>query len=561
MKKVWKGAAAAIAALSLGVTGFVGATSAYADETAGGTTSGTTVDQTKGSITVTDNAATARTYNAYQIFAGGYSDGTLSNVTWGTGITEAGQTALITQVRTQVAAYNDGKAPAAQINFSDTPTAADVAKAIADLGLGANSAGAKALANVFKTAGTLSDTKTALTKNGNEYKATNIDTGYYLVSDETAGLTGHEAKTSFLLQVVGNATATPKRDVPTVTKEVEDEKHTGTGNEWGNSADHAIGEEFRFKLDATVPANDDLADYATYKLVFNDSMSTGLTWNSIDSVAVTPTNGSEISIPAKTASAAGYELSDNAVEGAAATTGTLDWTLTIANIRNFLTPEQFVGGFKVSVIYKAQLNADASVNHEDGTTTNKNNVDLSFSNNPNVDTEMGKTPKDEVYVFTFKVNANKVDGENRALKGAGFTVYKGTKADANKLSFVWNETKKAYVLSNASAAGAVTEIFSKDDGNFSFQGLEEGTYIISETTTPAGYNTADDTTIVIAATHNENHVDITNDASTSVKVVNNKGSQLPSTGGMGTTILYAAGAAIVLIAGIGLAVTLRRRQA
>ena len=175
MKKVWKGAAAAIAALSLGVTGFVGATSAYADETAGGTTSGTTVDQTKGSITVTDNAATARTYNAYQIFAGGYSDGTLSNVTWGTGITEAGQTALITQVRTQVAAYNDGKAPAAQINFSDTPTAADVAKAIADLGLGANSAGAKALANVFKTAGTLSDTKTALTKNGNEFAFSEVN--------------------------------------------------------------------------------------------------------------------------------------------------------------------------------------------------------------------------------------------------------------------------------------------------------------------------------------------------------------------------------------------------
>lgn len=42
---------------------------------------------------------------------------------------------------------------------------------------------------------------------------------------------------------------------------------------------------------------------------------------------------------------------------------------------------------------------------------------------------------------------------------------------------------------------------------------------------------------------------------------NTTGNELPSTGGMGTTILYAAGAAIVLIAGIGLAVTLRRRQA
>ncbi|WP_288148302.1 LPXTG cell wall anchor domain-containing protein, partial [uncultured Bifidobacterium sp.] len=47
----------------------------------------------------------------------------------------------------------------------------------------------------------------------------------------------------------------------------------------------------------------------------------------------------------------------------------------------------------------------------------------------------------------------------------------------------------------------------------------------------------------------------------STSIVNNAGNKLPSTGGMGTTILYVAGAVIVLIAGIGLAVTLRRRQA
>ena len=563
MKKVWQGAAAAIAAISLGVTGFVGATSAYAVDTPG-TTTGTTVDQTKGSITITDDATTARTYNAYQIFAGGYNNGTLSNVTWGNGITPAGQTALTNEVRTQVTTFNATAADDKKINLPANPTAAEVAEAIADLGLATNSAGAKALANVFKAAGTLSNSKTAVPRVGvtSTYKVENIATGYYLISDETDGLTGHEAKTSFLLQVVGNATAAPKRQVPTVTKQVEDENNTdGNKPVWGNSADHAIGEEFRFKLNANVPANTNLADYATYKLVFNDSMSTGLTWNSIDSVTVTPTGADPITIPAKNGNQAGYELSSNAVTDA---TGPLTWDLTIANIRNFLTDAQFVGGFKVTVIYNAELNADAYVNDADGTTTNKNDVDLSFSNNPNVDTEMGKTPKDEVYIFTFKVDAQKVDGNDQALEGAGFTIYKGTKADTNKLSFVWNETKKAYVLSDATAAGAMTEIFSKDEGNFSFQGLEEGTYIIEESTTPAGYNTAADTTITISATHDKNNVDITSiedDKTVSVKVINNAGSNLPSTGGMGTTVLYAAGAAIVLIAGIGLAVALRRRQA
>ena len=98
MKKVWKGAAAAIAALSLGVTGFVGATSAYAETV------------TTGSITITVDATTARDYNAYQIFAGEYDTTTkaLSNVTWGTGITDNGKTALIAEVRTQVHTYNNG---------------------------------------------------------------------------------------------------------------------------------------------------------------------------------------------------------------------------------------------------------------------------------------------------------------------------------------------------------------------------------------------------------------------------------------------------------------------
>ena len=555
MKKVWKGAAAAIAALSLGVTGFVGATSAYAETV------------TTGSITITDDATTARDYNAYQIFAGEYDTTTkaLSNVTWGTGITDNGKTALIAEVRTQVNTYNNGKPEAEQIKLSATPTAADVAKAIADLGLGGNTADAKALANVFKTEGTLSAIKTPLTKENNTYKAQNIATGYYLIEDSTnLGDNKHEAKTSFLLQVVGDATATPKREVPTVTKEVEDEKNNGSGNEWGDSADHKIGETFRFKLEATVPANDDLADYSTYKMVFNDSMSAGLTWDSIDSVKITTTAGTDIAtVPVKNGATAGYELSANAQQGAAATApNTLDWTLTLANVKSFMSDAQFVAGFKVTAIYNAKLNSDAYVNASNGTTTNLNKVNLSFSNNPNVDTEMGKTPDSTVYVFTYKVNALKTQGDGTtALEGAGFTIYEGTKADANKMSFVWNDTKKAYVVAPAGTQGAVTEVSSKADGNFSFQGLEEGTYIVSETTTPAGYNTAADTTVVIGATHSGNNVEFTTDTTTSITVINTPGSSLPSTGGMGTTILYAAGAAIVLIAGIGLAVTLRRRQA
>lgn len=66
---------------------------------------------------------------------------------------------------------------------------------------------------------------------------------------------------------------------------------------------------------------------------------------------------------------------------------------------------------------------------------------------------------------------------------------------------------------------------------------------------------------MIGATHDSNNVEFTQDTTTKITVINTPGSSLPETGGMGTTVLYVAGAAIVLIAGIGLAVALRRRQA
>ena len=119
-----------------------------------------------------------------------------------------------------------------------------------------------------------------------------------------------------------------------------------------------------------------------------------------------------------------------------------------------------------------------------------------------------------------------------------------------------------------------------------FPRLDDGKYMVSETKVPQGFNKAPDTYFEISATHSEGenpelstlkvtfYTDDTFDTpagdpadgvidtgTVTVEIENKTGSELPSTGGMGTTVLYAAGAAIVLIAGIGLAVTLRRRQA
>lgn len=571
MKKVWKGAAAAIAALSLGVTGFVGATSAYAETV------------TTGSITITDDATTARDYNAYQIFAGKYDteSGVLSDVTWGTGITPAGHAALISEVTSQVTAYNKTAADGAKITaLPENPTAADVAKTITALNLGYNTPGAKALANVFKTSGTLSDTKTPLTKENNTYKAQNIATGYYLIEDSTTmpNTSVNEAKTSFLLQVVGDATATPKRSVPTVSKEVEDEKDNAAGDkEFGPSADHDLFETFQFKLVANIPANADRADYDSYMIRFKDTMSNGITFEQVNSVVVsgatagTPATTAQITVPAS-----GYTLKGN---DGTPLTGTQDggeFSIEIADLKALKTTDDkaldITKGITATVLYNAHLNANAVITDQthnpdtNGTSSNPNTVYLEYSNNPNGE-GVGKTGPQKVYVYSFEMDGLKVDMDDNTTKlaGAEFELYKD-QAMTQQIKIAEVSTPDSGNVYRVAAANATNaKIVTPANGKFTIKGLDNGTYYLKETKAPNGYNLpADPFEFTVTATHTVTEgvpsVTLTG-GKVELTIPNSKGSELPETGGMGTTVLYVAGAAIVLIAGIGLAVTLRRRQA
>ena len=144
------------------------------------------------------------------------------------------------------------------------------------------------------------------------------------------------------------------------------------------------------------------------------------------------------------------------------------------------------------------------------------------------------------------------------MKGAAFTLYK------KDSSGNWNE---------------VETISAGDTTTFTFKGLDDGDYKLSETTTPNGYNTIDDVEFTVTADHDvesdspalnslsgdvtsgtAEFTPITTDGSLTTDVVNKKGSVLPSTGGMGTTILYVVGTILVLAAGI-LLVTKKRMDA
>ena len=459
------------------------------------------------------NATAGHTYEAYQIFAGDLSEGTLSNIVWGSGVSEAGKTAL-------------GEAKAKAETLKNEADAKAFATAVAPY-----------LATVAGSANTLTDGK---------YVISDLAAGYYLVKDQDSTLTGdNDSYTNYILKVVSNVDVTPKSSVPTVEKKVKDTNdsvaNSTTG--WQDSADHDINDVIDYQLTATLA--DNVSTYAgPYKLVFTDTISKGLTYQSITSVKI-QYNGGEIVIPVATEGTNGYTVATAPYAGTETTyTDGQVLTITIDNIKAFLpasTSPTVLDSAKVVVEYKAQLNSNAVI----GSAGNPNKVDLEYSNNPNVTEggETGKTPEDTVIVFTYKVVANKVDGEtNQPLTGAGFTLYKKN-ASGN------------YV-----AVGE--ELTDGEMTTFTWTGLDDGDYKISETTTPDGYNTAADIEFTITAAHD---VLSTNPTLTSLSggnkftgevntgvittdIQNNKGSTLPSTGGIGTTIFYVVGSILVLAA-------------
>lgn len=221
-------------------------------------------------------------------------------------------------------------------------------------------------------------------------------------------------------------------------------------------------------------------------------------------------------------------------------------------------------GFTVEVIYNAHLNEKATINNASGTTDNKNSVNLEYSNNPNAE-GTGKTEDKTVYAFTFGITNKKVidsvDGD--ALAGAGFKLYTD-EGCTQEYKLVKDDTLGAY--RPAKADETAVEMQSATDGTFPIKGLDAGTYYLKETTTPKGYTTAAVKTIKIDATHSINEsgnpqVTLSSDSTLDNKIVDKKGSTLPSTGGMGTVLLYVAGIAVFVLAGATLVMALRRRNA
>lgn len=522
MNKVLKGLVAVAATAAMAVAGFAGASTAMADDPTGG-------------IQVANGDT--HTYSVYQILTGTYgANGALGNVQAGT----------------------DFKATNAAGDQGKDLTAAEAAEKLAKIG--STESDQTKLAEILKFANLTTQYGSDLTASA---PLTKVPAGYYLAKDKDDTVTGDDAQTLYIVKVVGNSavTITRKVDKPTFQKKVKDvNDSTGDKSDWQDSADYDVNDKVPFQLTATLPTKeDDFAAYKTYKLVFTDNQSVGLTYPEASGFIV---KYEETVVPASQ-----YTLTLNPTT----TTADSTFTLTINDVKSLKDADgsdiAVAAGGKFTVEYESTLNNKAVIGHEG----NPNEAKLQYSNNPNYTGEgenspTGETPEDKVIVFTYQLNVNKTfdQGDPAENDMPEFTLYKKYK---NGESEEWNKVGEEITLTRGGTEGHFTYTGS-------FSRIDDGEYKLVETHTPAGYNTAADTLFTITADH---EVLSDNPALTSLKinqtdgdktkgtvqadVVNKKGSNLPSTGGMGTVLLYVAGIAVFVLAGATLVMALRRRNA
>ena len=366
--------------------------------------------------------------------------------------------------------------------------------------------------------------------------------GYYLIKDKDGSLSGSEPYTTYLVSVVGHVTINPKsNDVPEFKKKLKDTNDsTGDVSDWQDSADYDIGDYIPFRLQGTVP--EDYDSYSKYYYAFHDKEEAGLTF---DSSSVKVFVGDEVT--GTKIDASNYTVVTNPADGC-----TFEIVFDDLKKVSGVTADS-----TITVTYKSQLNDSAVL----GAQGNVNKAKLEYSNNPRGN-GTGTTPWDNVIVFTYKVVVNKVDQNRQPLEGAEFTL-----------------TKK---LKDGTENVIPMKIDTSNKALFTLSGLDDGVYTLTETVTPAHYNTISPITFTVNADHtitweadprntvltslsgNTASGEITfthneTDGSLTTDVVNNIGTTLPGTGGIGTTIFYVIGGGLMVAAAI-LLITKKRME-
>ena len=342
------------------------------------------------------------------------------------------------------------------------------------------------------------------TADSNKVEFTGLNLGYYLVVSDLGALCSLDTTEP-------NVIIKEKNGEPTIDKKVQE------GANWGETNDANIGDTVNFETTINV------IDGQPKNYVLHDKMSDGLT---LDATSVKVyRNGTVLTT--------GYTLVTDAEDKCTFEIHFADGTLVANDV--------------VKVTYSALLNEKAVI----AGAGNPNETRLTYGDNAH--TEWDKTT-----TYTYKFDLVKTKADNTLLTGAEFKLY-DAKTGGNEIALVKEADGTYRVATGAEKNAEGFQSATIEAGSVTIKGLDSGTYYLEETKAPAGYNVLPERVEVKIEGANLN---ATMDGSTwtagGVHVINNTGTELPSTGGMGTTIFYVLGG--VLMAGAFVLLVVRKRM-
>lgn len=521
-------------------------------------------------ITITNaDPAKAHIYEAYRVFEGRLdtTDNVLADISWSNGVNSTTLLAALKQTA----------------DFADCTNAKDVAEVIK--GYGDNSEKLDAFAKIVgEHLGNPAGTTTAHNTTS-PYTINVVGDGYYLVKDKNDTVTNTgESYTKYILNVVHDVTIEAKDDHLVPEKKIVEYNSLVSANA------ASIGDDVQYRISIDIPKMD---GYKAYTFTMNDTLSKGLEFKSLSSVVV------------------GTKTLDADDDYTLTTVKNADGTTTLTvDFKDFIQYKNTIG--KVTVNYLATVDEDAII----GVEGNPNTVDFTYSNNPASTGEgepgtTGTTPKSTTITYTTGIEILKIDGTSqKALEGAKFVIEgagvktiitTGTKFEKAPYAAADGETvdpetyyllddgtytttqptpvpADSYVLVHfkkvtTNSATVDCEGTTGTDGKTNFNGLNAGTYTLTEVEAPDGYNLLE-APIEFGITWSEadgfavaanDQSGVVYDATTGtfkLTVENNKGSILPHTGGIGSTIFFVVGSILILAAGISLVTVLivKRRE-
>lgn len=494
-------------------------------------------------------------YAAYKIFGGEVQDdGSIKEIVW----VDAAKAAVL-----------------GALGENEVTCADDSAKTVAAVLNGLSAEKLKAVARSL--AGADLGTGTTITSGA----ASTLADGYYLFVDTATAPNGEDYATSFPMLQVYDASEgleiTTKGKFPTVEKKIKENDKTGdwdTDNRYNDTADFCIGDTVPFKLVGTIPDAETLGYYEKYKYVFHDTL--GPEFTLLNASGAEITNLTALAAADFTVTVAGTQVTSGYTVSA---TGTTSITITFENLKGLGIDDAGLGNQTVVVTYNAKLNENAQI----GKPGQTNEVYLEYSNNPSNSGEgtpdTGRTPTDKVIAFTYELDVTKKDSVEQTILLGGAKFYLLNSAEQ------YAKVENGKLVAWGAEADA-TLLETDGSGALSIAGLDDGAYMLWEQEAPNGYSLpegeAAKTAFTISAKTSNSQTDndingaeltelkITvagtdsagdlDEGTVAMDVLNSSSSQLPSTGGIGTTLFILCGSVGAAMTGIYLVSKKRTKE-